>query len=129
MVLKNGLIIYLVHLSQSCNSVYANWDVDNLYKTICGTIFVDINGKTGPNSLGRDIFGFYFTRNKIVPKGADKEPYYTFMKLCNLGKADYWDGGYNGEYCTAWVLYNKNMDYLHCNDLSWKGKIRCKNNL
>ena len=28
--------------------------------------------------------------------------------------------------CTVWVLYDENMDYLHCNDLSWTGKKTCK---
>lgn len=125
-ILKNGLVIYAFGWSKNCSMTYANWNVNNLYKTICGKIYVDINGKTAPNALGRDIFGFYYTRNRIVPLGADKEPYYTFTRLCNLGKADTWDGGFNGESCAAWVLYNKNMDYLHCNNLSWKGKIRCK---
>jgi hypothetical protein len=27
--------------------------------------------------------------------------------------------------CTAWILYNENMDYLLCDDLSWGGKTRC----
>ena len=27
---------------------------------------------------------------------------------------------------TAGVIYNGNMDYLHCNDLSWHGKTKCK---
>ena len=28
--------------------------------------------------------------------------------------------------CTAWVLYNENMEYLRCSDLSWDGKKKCK---
>jgi hypothetical protein len=34
----------------------------------------------------------------------------------------------NSEYhqgCTAWIIYNENMDYLHCAGLSWGGKLRC----
>lgn len=27
--------------------------------------------------------------------------------------------------CTAWVIFNENMDYLHCDDLSWNGKTKC----
>ena len=27
---------------------------------------------------------------------------------------------------TAWVILNGNMDYLHCKDLSWNGKTKCK---
>lgn len=29
--------------------------------------------------------------------------------------------------CTAWVIYNSNMDYMHCSDISWDGKTSCKN--
>lgn len=32
----------------------------------------------------------------------------------------------NGRGCTAWVIYKENMDYLHCDDLSWNGKNKCK---
>ena len=32
----------------------------------------------------------------------------------------------NGNGCTAWVIINENMDYLHCSDLSWTGKHSCK---
>lgn len=28
--------------------------------------------------------------------------------------------------CTAWVYYNENMDYLHCDDLNWQTKRKCK---
>ena len=35
-------------------------------------------------------------------------------------------GAYNGYGCTAWVIYNENMDYLHCNGLGWDKKVRCR---
>ena len=28
--------------------------------------------------------------------------------------------------CTAWAYYNENMDYLHCDDLNWQTKRKCK---
>ncbi len=28
-------------------------------------------------------------------------------------------------FCAAWVIYNENLDYLHCNDLAWDGKTKC----
>lgn len=46
----------------------------------------------------------------------------TFETYCNLSKPD----KLNGYGCAAWVIYNENMDYLHCNDLSWDGKKKCK---
>ncbi|MBE7709806.1 MAG: type II secretion system protein [Cyanobacteria bacterium SIG32] len=107
-----------------------------------GTFIVDINGKNGPNMMGKDTFTFFLTNNGVVPDGNPSNGYQ--YKL----KDD--EGNYivddNGEYvtttdtlldcnrtkclqdceaCTAWVIENGNMDYLHCDDLSWNGKRKC----
>ena len=58
-----------------------------------------------------------FSINAIVPAGAPR--YYGdefFMEKC-VKKA--------GFACAAWVIYNENMDYLHCSDLGWSGRKRC----
>ena len=84
-------------------------------------IYVDINGFKGPNQLGRDFFYFYISPEKIVPAGAkaleEKNEDQKFTKNCIQQ---------NGYTCAAWVIYNENMDYLHCKDLSWDGKHSCK---
>ena len=84
-------------------------------------IYVDINGFKGPNQLGRDFFYFYINPEKIVPGGAkaleEKKEDQKFTKNCIQQ---------NGYACAAWVIYNENMDYLHCKDLSWDGKHSCK---
>lgn len=84
-------------------------------------IYVDINGFKGPNQLGRDFFYFYINPEKIVPAGAkaleEKNEGQKFTKNCIQQ---------NGYACAAWVIYNENMDYLHCKDLSWDGKHSCK---
>lgn len=84
-------------------------------------IYVDINGFKGPNQLGRDFFYFYISPEKIVPAGAkaleEKKEDQKFTKNCIQQ---------NGYACAAWVIYNENMDYLHCKDLSWDGKHSCK---
>ena len=88
---------------------------------IYAQIYVDINGFKGPNQLGRDFFYFYINPEKIVPAGAkaleEKNEDQKFTKNCIQQ---------NGYACAAWVIYNENMDYLHCNDLSWDGKHSCK---
>ncbi len=90
---------------------------DNFY----AQIYVDINGFKGPNQLGRDFFYFYINPEKIVPAGAkaleEKNEDQKFTKNCIQQ---------NGYACAAWVIYNENMDYLHCKDLSWDGKHSCK---
>lgn len=88
-----------------------------------GEIRVDINGFKKPNTLGKDIFYFKIKNAKLIPLGdsnSDSED--AFKKHCNMTSTD----DYNGDACTAWVIYNENMDYLHCNDLSWGGKHSCK---
>ena len=84
-------------------------------------IYVDINGFKGPNQLGKDFFYFYINPEKIVPAGAkaleEKNEDQKFTKNCIQQ---------NGYACAAWVIYNENMDYLHCKDLSWDGKHSCK---
>ena len=32
----------------------------------------------------------------------------------------------NGYGCAAWVIFEENMQYLKCNDLSFNGKKKCK---
>ena len=90
---------------------------DNFY----AQIYVDINGFKGPNQLGRDFFYFYISPEKIVPGGARALeaifPDQKFDRNCIQQ---------NGYACAAWVIYNENMDYLHCKDLSWDGKHSCK---
>jgi hypothetical protein len=37
------------------------------------------------------------------------------------------DPGYTNPWrCATWVMANENFDYLHCDDLSWNGKTKCK---
>ena len=82
-----------------------------------GQIYVDINGAKPPNQVGVDFFYFYLFDNAIVPAGAPR--YYGdefFMEKCVK------DAGFG---CAAWVIYNENMDYLHCSDLGWNGRKRC----
>ena len=89
----------------------------------CGDFSVDINGSAPPNMIGRDIFYFWIYRDRIKPLGlADEVLGYTFNNKCSRNQSTE-DNGYG---CTAWVIYNENMDYLHCDDLSWDGKKKCK---
>ena len=76
-----------------------------------------------PNATGKDVFWFVLTKYGLVPGGlAEETGSSTFDNRCNLEKT----GTMNGYGCTAWVIYNENMDYLKCNDLSWNGKTKCK---
>lgn len=78
-------------------------------------IYADINGTKKPNTYGKDLFAFYLTNDNITPLGTKDETFWSFDTCFNSGVS-----------CTAWVVFNENTDYLHCNDLSWSGKRTCK---
>ncbi len=85
----------------------------------CGEIWIDINGKKNPNTVGKDLFLFTYNKNgKISPY--ESNTYNTALKntTCRTNS--------NGYSCAGWVLAFENLDYLHCDDLSWVGKTRCK---
>jgi len=80
-----------------------------------GVIYFDTNGEKAPNTFGRDLFQFSVTPKKVMPSGI--EDYGDeYMNNC-------YSYGYS---CTTWVLTYKNMDYLHCSDLSPDSKTSCK---
>jgi hypothetical protein len=85
------------------------------------------DGFKGPYTWGKDFFEIGIFPNRLTPVGtAEQEGLlnyaYSFSKGCSLQLTT----SANGHSCTAWVIYNENMDYLHCNDLSWGGKTKCE---
>ena len=116
--------------NQAWCSIYTNLQKDQQVQAFgvqnCGYIYVDINGNKGPNRDGIDFFAFNIRRNGLVGHGQDG------LKSLNIG-FEYncikpiMDKDQGRGSCTAWVLQNKNLDYLHCpNELSWTGKTKCK---
>lgn len=86
----------------------------------CAEYYVDVNGDKGPNQWGRDMFVFFLTKYGIIPVGTEPQnAWYRFPNDC----ADKTTG--LGWGCTAWIIYNENMDYLHCSDLGWGVKTSC----
>jgi prepilin-type N-terminal cleavage/methylation domain-containing protein len=84
----------------------------------CGNIKIDIDGFKGPYTWGKDVFIVDIMSDRLLPAGTPDSDY----KACNMTVTT----SDNGTSCAAWVIYNENMDYLHCNDLSWTGKTKCK---
>ena len=80
---------------------------------ICGWVFVDTNGSKPPNTIGKDLFGFYLTKYGIIPSGTKEETNYSIYHATGHGR-------------TAWIIFNENTDYLKCNDLNWVNKTKCK---
>jgi hypothetical protein len=81
-------------------------------------IYVDVNGFKPPNQLGKDFFYFHIKDSRVFPHGAPEVSATNFKTLCV-------NAGATGTGCAAWVIFNENMDYLHCDDLSWNGKTKC----
>lgn len=120
LVLADGSVI--VHFWVTSNGCTANHGDNKQLSNVCGEVALDVNGRKLPNKSGEDVFYFDITKYGVYPKGSSMEKWYSFEKMCNLSTKD----RLNGYGCTAWIIYNENMDYLHCNDLSWNGKKKCR---
>lgn len=118
--LVDGTLLVAYGYSGSCSISYGN---TLALQNICGWITVDVNGFKKPNQFGKDTFYFWLTKYGIIPTGSAPQtlPHFATFANCKDMNSDiaYGDG------CTAWVLYNDNMDYLHCNYLDWGGKAKC----
>ena len=118
--LKDMAVLFEME-SPTCRGVHEyTWESvteKSPYWHMCGYIKVDINGSKPPNRHGRDLFTFVLTDSKIIPKGTPPTPYYSLQSSCNPN-ITIWDGSTNGNFCAAWIIVNKNMDYLR-KTVSW----------
>ena len=88
-----------------------------------GDFDISVRFPTGKDVyLGKSMFYFRYVSGRLMPEGyAGTTASASFENRCNVGTNQ------NGRGCTAWVIYNKNMDYLHCREkLSWDGPHSCK---
>lgn len=68
-ILSDGTMLLVNVYSNSC--AFNGGTVGTpLYNSVCGAIYMDINGASGPNTYGRDYFEFWITQTGIYPKGA-----------------------------------------------------------
>lgn len=105
-ILLNGTSFAIWSAGTGCESLSSD-------TFICGSIYVDVNGRKGPNRAGVDYFAFNITNNGIVPSDAIGKTN-KYGHLCQYNNSS----NVNGDYCTKWVMINKNMDYLH-KPVSW----------
>ena len=85
-VLADGQAISLSLTDTSCATAVGSLE------GICGNVFIDVNGEKGPNTMGKDFFGFYVTKEGIIPYGSKKidviqSGYKWVAKGCNNGNA------------------------------------------
>ncbi len=108
MILLDGTEIYFTNYSNDCTETK---------NKVCGYLYIDINGRSKPNTRGIDNFEFYIMTNSIVPTGLPGDITAPFnLKDQAYGKDNACDRKSRGGGCTAWVLKNENMDYLKCAD-------------
>lgn len=101
--LNDGMSLYF-HVYNTYNS----WGESPMLKNAYGFINIDTNGDKKPNTLGKDVFTFYITKDLIVPAGTPEETNVHSLDTCKI----------YGSGCTTWVLAKGNMDYLRKN-VSW----------
>ena len=82
-----------------------------------------MNGKKAPNKTGEDVFLFITQSMDLYQWEQVSRQSDLHLKITVIREIQVHLNGYG---CTAWVIYNENMDYLHCNDLNWDGKKSCK---
>ena len=117
-ILTNGTSIALKIYNKNCDSIEGN---NEQLKSVCGWIVVDTNGKKKPNTYGIDIFEFKITKYDIYPYGTEFETLYPFPAHCDKKNMNM-----SSNACTAWVLYNENLDYLRCPEkLGWNKAKKC----
>lgn len=122
-LLADGSAVSIKIWSNDCS---INYGAIKQLRDMCGILEVDVNGLKKPNKSGVDIFRFFITKTSIYPYGtALQSDSSTETHEDNL-TFDYCAKHNGGLGCTAWVLYNENMDYLRCSDLSWNGKKTCR---
>lgn len=110
--LINGSVIKFYVLSNNCSSDALN---------LCANVYIDINGTRGPNQVGIDFFLFQLRKNSIEPYGTPRDIGKTMSDYCSKSSTE----SNNGDVCAGWIIYKENMDYLHCDGLSWDGKNKC----
>ncbi len=76
---------------------------DGGWENSCGGLFIDINGKKAPNTVGKDIFLFIILKDRIAPVKLDADGEECGMK-------------YRGFNCSGYIIQKGNMDYLHKKD-------------
>ncbi len=116
--LPDGTIFIMGQITT--NSLCSNPDLKS--GGYCSTIVVWFPPKNKQRVEGKNQFNFYLMKNRLIPWGVSYDPHNAFEKNCKIST----NNRQSGRGCTAWVLEKENMDYLHCDDLSWDGKSKCK---
>lgn len=128
--LNDGTLIAIVSRNPNngtghvCQYSVNNLNSIALHYGSCASVLVDINGNKKPNKKGEDIFEFRFFKDGVIPNGINSTTGVNVesenFDNCLINKG-------NHGACTAWVVINENMDYLHCPEkIGWNKAKSCK---
>ncbi len=89
----------------------------------CIDMVIMLKPEKGKYIQGKNMFYFGVYKDRVVPAGTQDSPAYTFENHCVASSKP----REKGRGCSAWVVLNENMDYLHCPDkLGWDKAKSCK---
>lgn len=100
-ITADGTAISIFAPSLGCKIISAPME-----KICSAQVFIDVNGKKGPNYFGRDIFGFIIDNDNgpsLYPWGGPKYSYWKDTKICDYPASA---GAFskNGTYCAARIM-------------------------
>lgn len=107
-LLVDGSAVAIWNNTNSCNMSNANVQG----KINCAWMYIDVNGPTPPNIMGKDLFGFSVNPDGIFPWGGPTTYIDRFSHDNNCKNASndvYMESSFG---CTKWVLERGNMKYL-----------------
>jgi prepilin-type N-terminal cleavage/methylation domain-containing protein len=108
-IMADGTLINMSLQINNSSCAWPNWGSGSL---ACweGSIYVDINGFSGPNRLGDDLFIFYYTRDAgLIPAGTDDDNAAIKWQIsCNNRTTC---GIWCGAGCTARILLEHGVNY------------------
>ena len=124
--LADGTAVFFRTWSGECSHNYS-LNGNKSLKKVCGSIGVSLHPNKKSNTAGKDYFSFYMTEDGVIPFGVQDDQH-LFSKACDRNAVSKPYPGFSDSLmfaCTAWVVLNDNMDYLHCDGLDWNGKTKC----
>ena len=108
-VIKADGVSLGIYVDNTTCTASAGANVSQDLKEICGVAFIDVDGPNkGKNRHGQDLFEFYITKKGVYPVGSADDEKFKYKDNCTKT-------GQNttaqSQSCTAWVVYNANLDY------------------
>lgn len=108
-VLLNGAVIQVDNTIYNNTCTSFNWYPVQGNTGVCAVINLDVNGMTGPNRVGRDVFQFYFANlTGIVPDGIpNTDDYDSSWSNCDPASTN----AYNGIACGGRIVVQGGVKY------------------